>query len=173
MRYLKAAALAAAALLALSGCQQPKTDVAAFDAKSKKDVRDWIAAFNAGDVDKVVAFYAPDAVVMAPGTPSAAGHDAIRALVQKESDALRSAGLTFAVNDDDTADASGHLGWHSGSYVVKDATGAVVDSGNYMEVQKNIDGKWLIVRDIWNSDRPPPAPAATEETAAEAEAPPS
>jgi hypothetical protein len=42
-----------------------------------------------------------------------------------------------------------------------------VDSGNYLEVQQNIDGKWLIIRDIYNSDRPkaPPAEAAPEDAA--------
>jgi hypothetical protein len=37
-----------------------------------------------------------------------------------------------------------------------------------MDVQQNIDGQWLMIRDIWNSDRPPPAPAP--EPAAEAPA---
>ena len=60
--------------------------------------------------------------------------------------------------------ASGELGHHSGSYVVKDATGAVVDSGNYLAVmQRQADGRWLMIRDTWNSDRPPPAPAAAAE----------
>ena len=167
MKILRLAAVMAAGLLALAGCQK-STDVAAFEAKSKANVREWIAAYNTGDIDTVVAKYAPDAIVMAPGNPSATGHDAIRALVEKESDAIRAAGITLAVNDDDKASASGDLGWHSGSYVVKDTTGAVIDSGNYMEVQQNIDGKWLIIRDIWNSDRPPPAPAP--EPAAEAPA---
>jgi len=167
VKILRLAAVMAAGVLALAGCQK-STDVAAFEAKAKADVREWIAAFNTGDVDTVVAKYAPDAVVMAPGNPSATGHDAIRALVEKESDTIRAAGITLAVNDDDKASASGDLGWHSGSYVVKDSTGAVIDSGNYMDVQQNIDGQWLMIRDIWNSDRPPPAPAP--EAAAEAPA---
>jgi ketosteroid isomerase-like protein len=158
MKSWKAAALVAAGLIALAGCEK-KTDVAAFETEAKSDVRAWLEAFNTGDVDTVVAFYAPDAVVMAPGNPAAAGHDAIRALITKESDGARGAGVSLHANDDDKAGASGDIGWHSGSYVVKDSTGAVVDSGNYMEVQQNVDGKWLIIRDIWNSDRPPPAPA--------------
>lgn len=169
MNRLHAVALAAAGLIALAGCQK-KTDVAAFETKAKSDVRAWLAAFNSGDVDTIVALYAPDATVMAPGNPAATGTDAIRALVDKESKGARDAGVSLQANDDDKAYASGDLGWHSGSYVVKDSTGAVVDSGNYMEVQQNIDGKWLIVRDIWNSDRPPPAPPA--EPAADAAATP-
>ena len=172
MNRMHAAALAAAGFLALAGCQKA-TDSAAFETKAKADVRAWLAAFNAGDVDTIVALYSPDAVVMAPGNASATGHDAIRALVQKESEGAKSAGVSLVANDDDKAAASGDLGWHSGSYVVKDASGAVVDSGNYMEVQQNIDGKWLIIRDIWNSDRPPPAPAEAPPADAAATPPPS
>ena len=43
---------------------------------------------------------------------------------------------------------------------MKDASGNVVDSGNYLAVLKRqSDGKWLLFRDTWNSDRAPPAPA--------------
>jgi hypothetical protein len=41
-------------------------------------------------------------------------------------------------------------------------------------VQQNIDGKWLIIRDIYNSDRPmaPPADAVPAEGEAAEAAPP-
>jgi len=59
------------------------------------------------------------------------------------------------------------MAWHAGTYsVIKD--GKTVDTGSYMEVLRKKSGKWLIVRDIWNSSTPPaaappppaPAPAA-------------
>lgn len=168
MTHLKAVALAAAGVLALAGCQQGATDVAAFEKQAKEDVRKFIPAFNTGDVETILAQYATDAEVMAPGNPRAIGHQAIRALVEKESAGLQAGGITLVLNDDDKAAASGELGYHSGSYVVKDASGATIDSGNYLAVmQRQSDGKWLMIRDTWNSDRPPP-PAA--EPAAEAPA---
>jgi ketosteroid isomerase-like protein len=173
MIHWKAAALAAAGLVALAACGAKPTDSAAFEKQAKEDVRKFIPAFNTGDVETILAQYAPDAEVMAPGNPRAVGHDAIRALVEKESAALKAGGVTLVLNDDDKAAASGDLGYHSGSYVVKDASGAVVDGGNYLAVmQRQADGKWLMIRDTWNSDRPPPAPAATAE-AEPAGAPPS
>jgi ketosteroid isomerase-like protein len=172
MTHSKAAALAAAGLIALAGCQHG-TDTAAFDKQAKDDVRKFIPAFNTGDVETLIAMYAPDAEVMAPGNPRAVGHDAIRATLTKESAAMQAAGITLALNDDDKTGASGDLGYHSGSFTVKDASGAVIDSGNYLAVMKNTDGKWLIIRDTWNSDRPPPAPAAPAEAApADPAAPP-
>lgn len=159
MKQWQAAALAAAGILALAGCGAKPTDSAAFEKQAKEDVRKFIPAFNTGDVETILAQYAPDAEVMAPGNPRAVGHDAIRALVEKESAGMQAAGVAITLNDDDKAAASGDLGHHSGSYVVKDATGAVVDSGNYLAVmQRQPDGRWLMIRDTWNSDRPPPAP---------------
>jgi len=173
MKIWQAAAFAAAGLIALAGCGPKPTDSAAFEKQAKEDVRKFIPAFNTGDVETILAQYAPDAEVMAPGNPRAVGHDAIRALVEKESAGMQAAGVSIVLNDDDKAAASGELGHHSGSYVVKDSTGAVVDSGNYLAVmQRQADGKWLMIRDTWNSDRPPPAPAAVEPAAAEAAATP-
>ena len=38
-------------------------------------------------------------------------------------------------------------------------------------MQRQADGRWLMIRDTWNSDRPPPVPAPAEAPAAEAGAP--
>jgi uncharacterized protein (TIGR02246 family) len=175
MNILKSAAIVAVGLLALAGCQKaPTVDLAAFETKAKGDLRTWLAAYNSGDVETIVAMYADDAIVMAPGHPAAAGRDAIRELITTDSAAAKAAGVTLTAVDNDTVGASGELAWHSGSYTVNDATGMAVDSGSYMEVQQNIDGKWMIIRDIWNSDRPkaPPAEGEPAEGEAAATAPP-
>lgn len=163
MKILKSAAIVAVGLLVLAGCQKaPTVDVAAVEAEAKNGVRSWLAAYNTGDVEAIVAKYADNAVVMAPGSPAAAGRDAIRQLITAETAKVKAAGVTLAAVDNDTVGVSGDLAWHSGSYTVNDPTGTAVDSGNYMEVQQNIDGKWLIIRDIWNSDRPAMPPAEGE-----------
>ena len=167
MNILKTAAVLAVGLVAVAGCQKAAVvDTAAIEAEVKAGVHTWLASYNAGDADAIAARYADDAVVMSPGAPAATGREAIRAMIAEQSAAAKAAGITLAAQDGDTAGvaASGDIAWHSGAYTVNDASGAVIDSGNYMEVQKNIDGQWLIIRDIWNSDRPP-APA--EEAAAE------
>ncbi len=171
MMQWKTAALAAAGFVALAGCQHGGTDSAAVEKQAKADVRVFIPAFNNGDVETLVAMYAPDAEVMAPGNSRAVGHDAIRAMLTKESAAMKAAGVSLELNDDDKGGASGDLGYHSGSFAVKDASGNVVDSGNYLAVLKRQeDGKWLLFRDTWNSDNPPPAAAPAAEPASEAPA---
>jgi len=54
------------------------------------------------------------------------------------------------------------MSWSSGTYVLKDKAGHVIDTGKYLSVSKKKDGKWLYVRDTWNSDGPP---ASTEPAA--------
>jgi uncharacterized protein (TIGR02246 family) len=162
VKILKSAALIAAGLIALAGCAK-KVDVAAIEGEVKQSTRDWIAAYNAGDADSIAARYTDDAIVMAPGQPAAAGREAIHAMISKDSTAGKAAGITLVINDGDTVGVSGDLAWHSGTYSVQDASGATLDTGGYMEVQQKVGDKWLIVRDIWNSDRPP-APAAATET---------
>ena len=53
-------------------------------------------------------------------------------------------------------------GWESGSYTVRDAAGATVDSGSYLSVSHKSNGKWLYYRDTYNSDRPLPAAPPAE-----------
>ena len=36
-----------------------------------------------------------------------------------------------------------------------DASGTVVDSGSYLSVHHKSNGRWLYIRDTWNSDKPP------------------
>lgn len=50
------------------------------------------------------------------------------------------------------------MGWQSGTYVVKDKAGKVVETGKYLSVSMKKDGKWPYVRDTWNADGAP-APA--------------
>jgi uncharacterized protein (TIGR02246 family) len=159
MHFWKSAALAAAAACALAGCQKPAVDTAAIESEIRQNARTFVTAMNAGDLDAIVALYAPDAVVMAPGTTAVAGHEAIRALFVRFGEQLQSAGATLAFNDGDAVGISGSVAWHSGGYTINDAGGTAVDSGNFLVAMQNVDGKWLVVRDIWNSDRPPPAPA--------------
>ena len=68
--------LAMALLMPLmASAAEPSTPEATFRAGTT----DWVAAYNAGDVDRIMALYAPDAVVMPPDKPAARGHAATAA----------------------------------------------------------------------------------------------
>jgi len=120
----------------------------------------WTDAYNAGEVDKIVALYTVDAVVMPTNTAALTGRAAIKDFLTKDIAAAKAAGLTAKDGVGDVG-ISGDLAWHAGTSSVIDAAGKTVETGKYIEVWRRIDGKWLIIRDIWNDDAPP-APAPTK-----------
>jgi len=142
-------------LLALHCDQQQKPDTRAADEATIRSINPaWFKAYNAGDVSTIVALYAEDAVVNGPGVPAARGQAAIREFFMKDVAASTAAGMTLNPGSTTDAGVSGDLGWEWGTFTVTDKSGATVDRGKYVTVCARKDGKWLITRDIWNSDGP-------------------
>ena len=167
MRSLRHAAFVVGTAIALSGCAPapaapPAVDTTADEAALKAATASWMEAYNAGNVEAIVALYAEDAVLMPPHAPVATGHAQIRAFLTSDTAGAKAAGVKL-VPGATSAGVTGETGWESGSYTVADASGATVDSGSYLSVSRKSNGKWLYVRDTYNSDRPmPPAPVAPE-----------
>jgi uncharacterized protein (TIGR02246 family) len=119
-------------------------------------------AWAAKDADKIMAFYADDALLMTPGADAVQGKDAIRAdLKQMLADPAVS--LTFQSSKVDVA-KSGDLGYTAGTYkltVTDPVTHKPInDHGNYVTTfRKQADGSWKAVADIASSAVPPPMPA--------------
>lgn len=160
MNTLRLVSIVTAALLAVAGCQQQSASTAADKSEIQDGTRAWAVAYNDGNADGVANLYADDAVVMPPGTPPLFGRAAIREYIVGDSAAAKAAGLMLTIEHGDSVGISGDLAWHTGPYSVSDASGARVDGGNYMEALQKQDGKWHIVRDIWNSDKAPAPDAA-------------
>ena len=169
MNILKSAAILAAGLLTLTGCQKAAEDTSAAEAEIRKSAPAWADAFNAQDADKLAAMYWDDAVLQPPGARAATGTTAIREFLATNSADTKAAGLTMNIPEAGAVDVSGDLAYEAGTFTVTDANGAVVDAGKYIGVFERRDGKWLYIRDTWNSDNPP-APAPAAEPAAEAPA---
>ena len=161
-KFLKRLAVLVAGLIGLALTTPPA--LAADDAATiRAGTEAWVKAFNSGNVDGVVAQYAPDALVMAPGAAPLRGTAAIKVHMTKEIAGAKAGGVSFVFGAINDVGVKGDMAWHAGTYAVKDKTGATVDTGGYMEVWHKKAGKWLIARDIWNSSTPPappPAPAA-------------
>jgi len=165
VNILKTAAIVAVGLVALAACQQAPKNTAADESAIRESSLAWAAAYNAGDADAVAALYAEDAVVQPPGAPSVVGRAAIREFIAGDSAATKAAGLTMNIPGGGAVGMSGDLAYEAGTFSVTDASGATVDAGKYLGVFQKKDGKWLLIRDTWNSDNPPaPAPAAEPAT---------
>ena len=164
MRTLKPLVLAVGTVLTLGGCAPaapPAVDTADDEAALKVATRTWLEAYNAGDVERIVALYAEDAVLMPPHAPVANGHAAIRAFLTADTAGAKAAGIKL-VPGTSTAGVAGDTGWESGTYTVTNAAGVTVDSGSYLSVSHKSNDKWLYYRDTYNSDRPLPAAAPAE-----------
>ena len=132
----------------------------AADTKIEQTLRDldaqWSAAAGAKDLDKTVSYYAESAVVMPPNAPSAKTRETIRS-AWKEMLTTPGAAIRWKATKVEVA-KSGDLAYVSGTYeeTTTDASGKPVkDRGKYVEVwEKQADGTWKVVADIWNSDLP-------------------
>jgi ketosteroid isomerase-like protein len=112
----------------------------------------WLKAYNGGDADAVAGLYDEKAILLPPGAPASHGRAAIRTFFASDIAASKKGGVMFHLGPNPDGGANGDMGWASGTYSVTDASGKVVDSGKYLSVSKKQGGKWLYIRDTWNSD---------------------
>ncbi len=164
--YLPLAAVFIALSLFNFSCNQEKTKTTVPEvtapteaakpdkAKIKTEIQSletaWAAADNAGDVSALLAFYSEDAVSMGSGSPMAVG----KAAIQKEIEAgmaSRPAGVTAKY---ETLDVFGdeNTVTEVGKFTQMDASGKEISTGKYMAIWEKRNGKYICVRDIFNSD---------------------
>jgi len=115
----------------------------------------WVKSYNAGDASTAANLYDEHAILMPPGVPGVRGRAAIREFLAKDMAASAKGGYVFSLDPKPDGGASGDMGWVSGTYVVTDKSGKVVDKGKYLSVSQRKNGKWLYLRDTWNSDNEP------------------
>lgn len=143
----------------LTGNARASPAASADEAAIRAQTTDWEKAYNAGDAKAVAALYTEDALLLPPGAPGVHGRAAIQAFFIKDIAESKAAGAVFVVNRNTDVGVSGSTGWESGTYTVT-VKGAVVDSGKFLSVSRKEKGKWLYLRDTWNSDAAPAAAAA-------------
>jgi ketosteroid isomerase-like protein len=110
---------------------------------------EWSKAATAGDVEKVVSFYADDAVAYPPNEPVVNGQGSIKdAWAKMLADPKTKLSWTTT-----NAGVDHNTGFTSGTYQVAGDDGSVVEKGKYLCVwRKGADGKWKAIHDMWNSD---------------------
>jgi uncharacterized protein (TIGR02246 family) len=103
------------------------------------------AASNEGDAAALVALYADDALLLPPDGGMVSGRDAILEFWQ---DGIEP-GISFEVVG---SRATGGSGYVVGRFLVEATDTAPADSGKYVLcLQRQRDGGWLVVTDIWNA----------------------
>lgn len=140
---------------ASTGSSSTPASSATADASVLKQLDDaWSAAAATRDPAKVGAFYAENAIAFPPNAPAAVGKQAATQ-VWAAYFAEPSLSISWKSNDARIS-ACGGLGFTSGSYKLslKGPDGAMInDTGKFLCVwEKQADGSWKAIRDMWNSD---------------------
>jgi ketosteroid isomerase-like protein len=174
VRMLFVTPLVAAVLLSTGGCSStPEVNLAAEEKAIRATETEFAKAAAAKDVDKVVAFYAEDAVMLPPGEAAATSKAAIQASWAQLL-ALPDLEMTWTPTKIEVA-KSGDLAYDYGTFAMshKNAAGKVVnDRGKYTTVwKKAATGGWKALVDTSNSDLPAPSAAAVKKASPKKTAP--
>ena len=132
--------------------RQPAKPVNA-TASIRRAGNDWAIHWNAGDLDSVVAAYAPDAVYLPPHHQAVHGSAAIHEYLK----APLAHGVTELAFEVTYIKQHGNVAWDVGTYrmSVPQSDGTKrEDHGKYLTVWKRVGTQWLIAADAWSSDLP-------------------
>ena len=111
----------------------------------------FMKVFAEGDSEKTSSLYTDDAWLMAPHIAVFKGKSAIHTALQGMFDG----GITGIELETVELEVLGDTAIETGQFSLK-AGDAFADRGKYMVVWKCLDGKWLLHRDMINSDMPMP-----------------
>lgn len=126
------------------------------DARPDRPVRDYIAALNAHDLQRVLDAFTDDAVVMAPETPTAVGSAAVRALYEARFatyDYARELHIDDVVEHDGLAVARCHT---TGTLTLRQNGTAVEAISRELFTLRRGDHGWHIRHYMFNAPAPLP-----------------
>lgn len=149
---VRAAAVGAGGLLVLAGSPAVRAE-AGLDREIRAAADAWVAAYTAGDLDRLMALYTPDTKVMLGGQPK---HDSLPAVRAYFSQVLQRPRGTFELAFEDvqrTGPDTAQLISLFRMRVPAAEPGAPerVFTGRSLLLYKRVDGRWLIWRDIDNT----------------------
>lgn len=143
----------------LAACSQP-----AVEGSVDKDVAAIRAAHAAldeaarqGDYAGWSRRFTEDAIVMPPGRPAIEGERGLRELFDSRPEGLEGGAELLEV------EVRGDLAFARGEYRLRGTgpEGPLEDSGKMLEIwRRRPDGRWLLARDLWNSDSREGIPAS-------------
>lgn len=138
-----------AATLWLTACDQ-KTDKNELKESIMKANQEWMDAVRQRDADAVAAMYTGDALLLAPNTPAIHGEEGVKSFF---SGAINSGVQNIKLVTEEV-DGDGQTAIEKGTYEMMVEGDKVVDKGKYLVYWKNVNGKWMFHRDMFNSDMP-------------------
>jgi ketosteroid isomerase-like protein len=122
-------------------------------------VRDFTAAYNAKDVEKVGTFFAGNAALMPANRSTLNGVDAVKGYFK---DRFTTDGATDLAIETLSVQGNGPLAYFAGTFTLnlKPAAGAERhDRGKVIWIVRKLGGQWKFEYQIMSSDLPPIVPA--------------
>ena len=143
------------------GCQQPPevavepaVDVEADIAALEQIAVEWNAAYAAEDIDKLVSFFAEDAVRVPANEPALMGKDAIRAWFQRQLDEFVVEGESTLVDIRVSGDQAYFRGTWVGVNTPKAGGEPRALNGNFVSVlERHADGSWKTIFNSWSMEQ--------------------
>jgi len=153
-----AAGIAVMMLAAAPAFAQQSADAAAI-AKVRTAFQN---AATAQDAPAIAKLFTADGVEMPPNAPAAKGSAAIQAYHKAFAQQFMNHGMTITSTELQVkGDTAIDVGTYKQMLMLMKGGGMFDDKGKYVVVlKKDGSGNWLITHAIYNSDIPPPAPAA-------------
>ena len=102
------------------------------------------------DLEVIGNLYGEDAKILPPNMDMLEGKDSIQAFWQ----GALEMGIKSYQPEILEVEHSGNLGFFVGKYTLYGDGNQVINKGKFITVFKNIDGKWKVYRDIFNSSIP-------------------
>lgn len=132
---------------------QPASGLSAHDvAAIRARTDEWVSLLLAGDLDALAGLYSEDCVFMPPHHPAVRGRRALRSWMAGLPPVTRFTAEIEAI--DGREDLAYVRGTYAMTLVPPGAPGPAEDAGKFLEIrQKQADGSWLLIADIFNSDR--------------------
>jgi uncharacterized protein (TIGR02246 family) len=147
--------------ICLTGCTaqqgqhtKEELDVTSEIAKIKSLSASRAKAFNEGNADVIAAAFTETGLLMAPGSKSRTGREAVRDYYQGIFDQYK----TFLESGYEEVKVSGDIGYGVGFAKVKlvahSGGDTLLSTAKYINIlQRQNDGSWLTTHDIWNDDQ--------------------
>jgi ketosteroid isomerase-like protein len=149
---IKAAALALTlGVSACGGSTEPEFGAADAQAIRSLDA-EFVAAFNAKDINKLLSLYTENSVFMPPNAPTLRGTEPLKSFY---SDMFAKGATDLKMAPSDVA-GHGPIAYQSGTYSLG---GPNRDRGKFLFVMRHLGDNWRYEYTIWSSDLPAVAEA--------------
>ena len=148
----------AVSLVSCGGSAQPQAFGKEDAQQITKLVQDFVAAYNAKDVEKVGTFFTPSATMMAANRSILSGVDSVKGFFKER---FNVDGATDLKIDTLAIEGHGTLAYFAGAHslYLKPAGGEERhDRGKVIWILKKLGGQWKFDRQMMSSDLPPAMP---------------